>query len=217
MLARLFVDASEPDAGALGRAAANIRSGGVVAFPTDTLYGLAADPFSGEAAGRIFAIKGRPAERGLPLIAADAAQISIHLGALPPMGLLLAARFWPGPLTLLVAAPAGLAPEVTGGTGRVGVRVPAHLVARRLCELCERPLTATSANRSGGRASDDPDVVARALGPDGDMPGVSLLLDAGMTPGGAPSTIVDVTMTEPGLVRAGAISWEAVLACLRRG
>lgn len=196
---------------ALGRAAASIRAGGVVAIPTDTLYGLAADPFNADAVGRVFAIKGRTAEWALPLVAADAAQIAAHLGALPPLALPLAARFWPGPLTLLVLASDRLAPEVTGGTGRVGVRVPAHLVARRLCEACERPLTATSANLSGQPAADDPDEVARSLGRGSDI----MLLDAGKTPGGPPSTIVDVTMAEPRLVRAGAISWEAVLACLQ--
>ena len=191
-----------------------------MAIPTDTLYGLAGDPFNAVAVQRVFAIKGRTADRALPLIASDAAQVSAHLGALPPAALPLARSFWPGPLTLLMRASDRLAPEVSGGTGCVGVRVPACEVARRLCDVCERPLTATSANLSGRPATDDPDEVARSLGLAGGevegTPGVDLLLDAGKTPGGPPSTIVDITMGEPRLVRAGAISWEAVLACLRR-
>jgi L-threonylcarbamoyladenylate synthase len=121
----------------------------------------------------------------------------------------LALKFWPGPLTLLIAAPAALASEVTAGTGRVGVRVPAHDVAREVCRAADRPLTATSANRSGQPATADPDEVERALGDD-----VDLLIDAGLTPGGAPSTIVDVTDAAPRLVRAGAVPWSDIQAWL---
>src|SRR5438093_869173 len=138
-------------------AAEVIAAGGVVALPTDTLYGLAADPFRADAVARLFAVKGRSSERALPLIAADLEQIVSHLGSLPPMGRCLAEKFWPGPLTLLIGAPAALAEEVAGGTGRVGVRVPAHGVARDLCRACQRPLTATSANVSGEPPSSDPD------------------------------------------------------------
>src|SRR5262249_39533846 len=123
-----------------------VRAGGVIAMPTDTLYGLAADPRQAGAVARVFAAKGRGAERALPLIAADAGQVAEHLGTLPPLAARLAARFWPGPLTLLVAAPPAIAAEVHGGTNKVGVRVPAHPVARMLCRSCDSLLTATSAN-----------------------------------------------------------------------
>ena len=206
---RLTVDAGNPEAGVIEAAAAVIRAGGVVAIPTDTLYGLAADPFRADAVARVFAAKRRPSERALPLIAASADQIAQHLGAFRPAWRRLASRFWPGPLTLLVPAPAALAADVTGGTGRVGVRVPAHAVARALCGACGTPLTATSANVSGEAASDDPGDVTTALGDR-----IDAILDAGRTPGGAPSTIVDVTGPAPTLVRAGAIPWEDVLACL---
>jgi len=189
-----------------------IRAGGIVAVPTDTLYGLAADPFSEAAVDRVFAVKGRPAERALPLIAADAAQIESCLAALPPVAQALAHAFWPGPLTLLIDAPATLAADVTGGTGRVGVRVPAHDVARAVCRACASVLTATSANITGEPAVDDPREVERTLGAR-----IDLLIDAGKTNGGPPSTIVDVTGSAPRLVRAGAIAWNEVLACLDRG
>lgn len=208
---RLIVDAASPSPQAIDEAASVIAAGGVVAMPTDTLYGLAADPFSADAVSRVFAVKGRDLAQALPLMASDADQVADRFGALGPIASRLAAAFWPGPLTLLVAAPAALAPAVSGGTGRVGVRVPAHEVARALCRRAGRPLTATSANRSGDPASDDPDVVARALGDR-----VDLLVDAGRTPGGAPSTIVDVTGPAPRLVRAGAIDWKEVLACAAR-
>ena len=199
------------DAASLQVAAEVIAAGGIVATPTDTLYGLAADPFRADAVARVFAVKGRSSERALPLIAADVKQIESHLGSLPPMGRRLAEKFWPGPLTLLVGAPAALTRDVTGGTGRVGVRVPAHAVARGLCRACERPLTATSANVSGEPPASDPDEVARMLGAR-----IDVLLDAGRAPGGRPSTIVDVTGSAPRLVRAGAIRWDQVQACVNR-
>jgi len=119
----------------------------------------------------------------------------------------MAARFWPGPLTLLVAAPASLARDVTGGTGKVGVRVPANDVARAICAMAGRPVTATSANISGEAATADPDEVERTLGHR-----IDLLIDTGLTPGGAASTIVDATGAEPVLIRAGAIPWQDILA-----
>jgi L-threonylcarbamoyladenylate synthase len=157
----------------------------------------------------VFEVKGRAAERALPLIAADGAQAAAHLGQLTAMGQRLAERFWPGPLTLLVVAPAALAADVTGGTGKVGVRVPADAVARAICAEAGRPVTATSANVSGVPATPDPDQVERTLGDR-----IDLLIDTGVTRGGAPSTIVDVTASAPVLVRAGAISWEDIQACL---
>jgi L-threonylcarbamoyladenylate synthase len=145
------------------------------------------------------------------LVAADAEQIVSMVGPLPALAVKLAAEFWPGRLTLLLTAPARFAESVSGGTGRVGVRVPDHAVARGLCRSAGSVLTATSANISGQPASNDPDVVAASIGAD-----VDVLVDAGKTAGGPPSTIVDVTGPEVRLVRAGAISWEQVQACLAK-
>lgn len=206
---RVFVDPGSPQRDAIQEAAEWILNGGVVALPTDTLYGLAADPFSAAAVARVFAVKGRAAEQALPLIAADAAQVTMHLGGLTATGQRLADRFWPGPLTLLVNAPLALAREVSGGTGKVGVRVPADAIARAICAEAGRPVTATSANVSGEPATADPEVVERTLGGR-----IDLLIDAGPTAGGAPSTIVDVTAAEPLLVRAGALSWDDIQAWL---
>jgi L-threonylcarbamoyladenylate synthase len=206
---RVFVDPEAPQRDALQEAAKWIRMGGLVALPTDTLYGLAADPFRADAVARVFAVKGRAEDRALPLIAADVDQIVERLSPLSQIAEQLAAKFWPGPLTLLVPAPATLARDVTGGTGRVAVRVPAHDIARAICRAADRPITATSANRSGEPATADPAEVERALGDD-----IDLLIDAGPTRGGAPSTIVDVTGATPRLVRAGAVSWEDIQAWL---
>ncbi len=206
---RVFVDPDSPQRDAIQEAATWIVNGGVVAIPTDTLYGLAADPFCAVAVARVFVVKGRSAERALPLIAADAAQIAAHLGRLPRDAERLAARFWPGPLTVLVAAPRSLATDVTGGTGKVGVRVPADRVARAVCAAVGRPISATSANVSGDSATSDPAQVERMLGDR-----IDLLIDAGQTRGGAPSTIVDATGDRPALVRAGAIPWDEIQAWL---
>jgi L-threonylcarbamoyladenylate synthase len=208
---RIAVNAAAPEPDAIARAAAVLRRGGLAAIPTDTLYGLAADPFSAEAVSRIFVVKRRESERAIPLVAADLNQLRRSIG--PPTSLAerLAIRFWPGPLTLVVDAPPTLAPEVTGGSGTVAVRVPSHAVTRALCAACGVPLTATSANVSGEPPTNDPDVVGRSLGSL-----LDLLIDAGFTPGGAPSTIVDATGSEPRLIRAGAIAWDAVLTEAKR-
>jgi L-threonylcarbamoyladenylate synthase len=206
---RLAIDARQPDPMALEEAAAVILAGEIVAVPTDTLYGLAADPFSTAAVARVFAAKGRSAERALALIAADIAQIEDRLGPLSSEARRLAAAFWPGPLTLLVPRPATMPDAVTGGLAQVGVRVPAHAVARGLCRASARPLTATSANPSGAPAPAHPGDVAQTL-----HESVALLLDAGPAPGGPPSTIVDVSAGNVRLVRPGAVSWDEVQACL---
>jgi L-threonylcarbamoyladenylate synthase len=208
---RVFVNPEAPHRDAVQEAATLIRRGGVVALPTDTLYGLAADPFRREAVERVFEVKGRDAERALPLMAYDTAQVTAWLGRLTPIGERLAAAYWPGPLTLLVAAAAALAPGVSAGTGRVGVRVPADAVARAVCRAVGRPVTATSANISGRPATADPDEVERVLGAR-----IDLLLDGGPTRGGPPSTIVDVTAAEPRIVRAGVIAWDDIQACMDR-
>jgi L-threonylcarbamoyladenylate synthase len=207
---RVFVDPESPQRDAIREAAHWILNGAVVAVPTDTLYGLAVDPFRPDAVKRLFAVKGRAADRAVPLIAADAAQVREHLAPLPPATARLAEQFWPGPLTVLVAAPVSLARDVDGGTGTVAVRVPDHGVARAIAAACERPITATSANISGEPATADPDDVERTLGHR-----IELLIDAGTLAGGLPSTIVDATSAEPRLVRAGAVGWDAIERCLR--
>jgi L-threonylcarbamoyladenylate synthase len=202
---RIVVDAANLHERDLDEVVRAIHRGGVVAMPTDTLYGLAVDPFRAEAVDRILAVKGRAAHRALPLIAADIEQVSTRIGSLTPLAARLAARFWPGPLTLLVAAPDTLAPGVSDERGFVGVRVPAHAVSCMLCRACGSPLTATSANLSGAAPSAVPDEVARTLGDR-----IDVLVDAGVTPGGLASTIVDATGETPLLLRAGAISWDEI-------
>ena len=202
---RLTIDSLAPEAALLERAEAIIRGGGIVALPTDTLYGLAVDPWNGEAVRRLLAVKRRPAERALPLIASDVAQVVSCLGELPPLASALARRFWPGALTLLVEAPELLRSTVTAGEESVGIRVPDCALAQALCLTCQRPLTATSANISGNPPSDDPEVVAMTMGHL-----IDALVDGGRTAGGPSSTIVDTTNSTLRLIRAGAIPWDEI-------
>lgn len=209
---------------ALKEAADLVIGGGVVAFPTDTLYGLAVNPFDAIAVTRLFEVKGRAGAQAVALVAADVDQVSTWIAPLAGSARRLADAFWPGPLTLLLRPtarpkPSGvsnssylaLAPGVVALDGTVGVRVPAHAIATGLCREAGRPLTATSANLSGDAATSDPDVVWRTLGHR-----IDLLLDGGMAPGGPPSTIVDVTSPELRLVRAGAIDWDTIQQCVSR-
>jgi L-threonylcarbamoyladenylate synthase len=191
-------------------AVAWLKSDGIVAFPTDTLYGLAVNPASPVAVQHLFDLKGRESRAALPLIAASATQVEACCGGLGPTGLKLAARFWPGPLSLIVDAPASIAADVHGGLGSVAVRVPANPIAVALCDAFGGLLTATSANRSGEPPASD----ARALGAIAGDPRV-MVIDAGPTAGGRPSTIVDARAGAPVLVREGAIAWDRVLKSLQ--
>ncbi len=181
-----------------------------MAYPTDTLYGLAANPGDADAIAQLYRIKGRSVDLAIPLIAAGIGQLEDAGVLLSPLARQLATAWWPGPLTIVVPAWPGLDPGVHGGRGTVAVRVPDHAVARGLAELCGWPITSTSANVSGTAATCDPAAVREALGASLDG-----LIDAGPTPGGAPSTIVDVTGDAPRLVRPGAVPWERVLESLQ--
>jgi L-threonylcarbamoyladenylate synthase len=169
----------------LARAAALIAAGGVVIFPTETFYGLAADPWQPAAVDRVIALKGRPDGAPILLVLPDLAAVDAVAGPVPDAARRLMARHWPGPLTLVLPARPGLAAAVTGPRG-VGVRVSSHPVAAALARACGRAITATSANRSGAPPATDPAVAAA------DLPGADALLDGGPTAGGPPSTVAAV-------------------------
>ena len=208
---RVFVDPEAPQRDAIQEAAKWIRDGGVVALPTDTLYGLAADPFRADAVRACFAVKGRAAERALPLIAADADQSPRTRPAVAERRARLAARFWPGPLTLLVAGARArwraTSPAAPAASACACRRTPSRA---RSAAAAGRPLTATSANLSGEPATADPDEVERTLGDR-----IDLLIDAGPTPGGAAVDDRRRRRARAALVRAGAIPWEEIQAWLR--
>lgn len=195
----LAIDPHDPDPRLVAEVAVRLCAGAVVAIPTETFYGLAADVRRPEAVARLNRIKGKRDTSPALLLAADLGQAEGLGVALPAAFARYAARFWPGALTLLIAARQGL-PAGVVAEGKVAVRVPALRLARELAAGCGAAITAPSANRSGARPATRPEEVARALGSS-----VDLLVDGGETPGGAPSTLLDLTTTPPRVVREGAV------------
>jgi len=207
---RLIVDPASCTAADLEPAVTWLRRGGIVAFPTDTLYGLAVDPASSAAVRALFDVKGRAADVAVPLVAASLRQVERWCGALDAATMALARRFWPGPLSLIVDAPASVTPEVHAGRRSVAIRVPASRVAIALCEAWQGPVTATSANRSGALPAMSPGALGE-IASDARV----FVIDGGAAPGGPPSTIVDARAAAPVLVREGAIAWNRVLESLK--
>ena len=192
------------------RAVAVIRAGGVVAFPTETYYGLAADPFNREAVSRVFALKRRPPDKPVLTLIGAESQLPQLAASVPPIYRPLISAFWPGPLTLVFPARPDVPVILTGYTGTVGIRISSHPVARQLLAAAGQPLTATSANFSGQPAAVTAQEVVDQLGPD-----VDWIIDGGTTPGGRGSTIVGLEEGEVALLRAGAIAFEEILDRLR--
>ena len=178
-----------------------LAAGGILALPTETFYALAADPYQPAALKRVFALKGRAEGKPVLLLVAEAQMARQVAREVPELALRLMARFWPGPLTLILPAREDLPDLVTGGTGTVGVRQPRQAIVCRLLAALGLPLTGTSANRAGREPLTLADEVAREFGGE-----IDLILDAGPCPGGLPSTVVDVSVSPPRLVRPGAIS-----------
>ena len=198
------------DPGALARALAILQDGGLVAFPTDTVYGVGALAFNGAAVASIYTAKDRPVEKAIPVLVGDPADLAKAALAVPDFAVRLAARFWPGPLTLVVPKHPDL-PETVSSTDTVGVRVPDHAVARALLSAAG-PMAVTSANISGQPSPSTAQEVFAQLGGR-----IALIIDGGKTPGGIPSTVVDCTGTEPVILRAGPVSQAEIRAALGLG
>ena len=191
---------------AIARAAALLRAGRLVAFPTETVYGLGSDATNDRAVAAIFAAKGRPRLNPLIVHVPDLAEAET-LAVFNEPARSAAARFWPGPLTLvLLRQPAaGLSLLASAGLDTVAIRVPAHPIAQALLRDADRPVAAPSANRSGRISATEPTHVAEDLGDD-----VELILDGGPTPVGLESTVLDLSGTSPALLRAGAVTLEVL-------
>lgn len=199
-----------PTAAAIAEAAGLLREGGLVAFPTETVYGLGADATSPHAVARIYAAKGRPAFN--PLIAHVAnLKAALSQGEFSPDALRLAEAFWPGPMTLVVPLGSGasICPQARAGLPSVALRVPAHEIALALCAAVARPLAAPSANRSGKVSPVTADHVAEDLGG-----AVDLILDAGRCPLGLESTIISCLDGPVRLLRPGGLSRSAIESVL---
>ena len=205
MTARLLPDGPAAHAEAIEL----LRAGGIVAVPTDTVYGIAADMALPDAIERLFAAKQRPPEKAVAVLLADAAQAS-ELGVLNPAALVLAERFWPGGLTLVLPVrPEARLPRVlAGGAPTIGVRVPDHTTPRALAAVLG-PLPTTSANRSGDADALDAHEILERLGDS-----LALVLDGGPIRGGPASTVVDCTLEWPSILREGAIPSASIAAAL---
>jgi len=177
-----------------------IVSGKVIAFPTDTFYGLGADPFNLAAVSEVFRIKRRTSDRPLPLLVASIDQAADLTHDPPELFFTLARRFWPGPLTLVVPASPEIPLKVTANTGKVGLRWPRALLATSLVEASGRPLTGTSANLSESPACSTAEEVDRQIG---DL--LPLILDGGPTQGELASTVVDLTGERVRILRPGGV------------
>lgn len=192
---------------ALRHAADVLQHGGLVAFPTDTVYGLAALPFQAETVERLYIVKARNSERAIAVLLGDISQLNKVAGQLSPTALRLAERFWPGPLTLVVPRLPTL-PEILSANPTIGVRIPDHPVALALLKLTG-PLAVTSANLSGKEnASTAKEVLAQLGGR------FHLILDGGQTPGGMPSTVIDCTKPGLTILREGPIRLKELQAAL---
>lgn len=210
----LAVNPVAPEREAIARAAAVLRGGGLVVFPTETVYGLGANALDREAVARIFAAKGRPATNPLIVHVAGADQAKEVAADWPTTAVQLAERFWPGPLTLVLPKRATVPEVVTAGGPTVAVRVPAHPVALALIQEAGVPVAAPSANRSTQLSPTCAEHVLQGLGGR-----IDLVLDGGPTAGGLESTVLDLTASSPRLLRPGLVApaeIEAVLGPIER-
>lgn len=208
------VDPEHPEAEAIAQAAERLRQGDLVAFPTETVYGLGANALDAEAVGKIFAAKGRPARNPLIVHVAEVSAAREIVTAWPESALRLAEAFWPGPLTLVLPRHPRIPDIVTGGGPTVGVRIPAHPVAQALLRAAGVPVAAPSANRSLQLSPTRAEHVFQSL--EGRIP---LILDGGATSGGLESTVLDLSGEVPQLLRPGLLGpaeIEAIIGLIRR-
>ncbi len=187
-----------------------VRGGGVIAFPTETFYGLGVDPFNVQAVQRLYALKGRsPQTSPILVLIRSRHELLALVSEITPAAERLMQACWPGPLTLVFRAAEAVPSVLTAGTGTIGVRLSAYPVVQRVLDVIGGPLTGTSANRTGQPPATTAAEVEHAFGAD-----VDLIVNGGPTPGGLPSTVVDTTVSPPRLIREGYVSKAALRAVL---
>jgi len=182
-----------------------LRDGGVIAYPTETFYGLAVDGQNEGAIEKIFRVKGRAFRNPIALIIGDEKPLDGLVTAISPIGRLLADTFWPGPLTLVMQAKTTISPRLTAGSGKIGIRVSSHPLAKALAIAFGGAITATSANLSGAPECRTAQEVLDQL-----KDSIDAIIDGGLTPGGAGSTFVDVTTDPLIILREGAVPAELI-------
>jgi L-threonylcarbamoyladenylate synthase len=193
------IDPDNPSPQLIEKAARILQGKGVIIYPTETLYGLGANPLFPEAMKRLYEIKGRDEAKPIPFLIKDQEMLAALVEEVPPFGRELMARYWPGPLTLIFRAKQGLLPSFRGKDGTIGLRISSHPVAGGIVEALDTPLTATSANLAGEEDLIDGKQLVQLFGDQ-----VDLIIDAGRVAGQG-STIVDLTIIPPRIVRQGMI------------
>jgi L-threonylcarbamoyladenylate synthase len=189
-----------PDRRLVRQAADRIREGKLAVFPTRALYGIGADIGNPEAVERVFRVKRRPPDQPVSILIPSPTRISDFAADIPePAGRLMEA-FWPGRVTIVLPAAPSVSAALTGNTGKIGIRLPGHPVAKALLEALSRPITATSANLSGHPGCSDISDLAPEV-----MEGAAVILDAGRLAGGAGSTVVDAAASPPVILREGGV------------
>jgi L-threonylcarbamoyladenylate synthase len=191
----------------IARALEILNAGGLVAFPTDTVYGLGALAFNGEAVESIYKAKDRPVEKAIPILIGAIDDLQKVVSEVPEMARKLAARFWPGPLTLVIPKSPEI-PEIVSSTDTIAVRIPDHHVALDLLRKTG-PMAVTSANISSQPSPSTADEAFAQLGGR-----IDLIIDGGITPGGLPSTLVDCTGDKPVILREGPITLKELLSAI---
>ncbi len=206
------VHPDHPDQDAVNQAAGCIKTGGAVIFPTRCLYGLAADALNPAAVDNVFSIKLRPKHNPLLVLVHSHTDLEGIVAGIPDQAKVLMHTFWPGSLTLVFDAKPGICDLLTAGTGKIGVRIPSHPVARALVKAAGRPITGTSANLSGSPGCSCIRAMPLKL-----IQAADMVLDAGTLKGGTGSTILDITCSPPCLLRQGTLRADAIQGALASG
>ncbi|RJQ13967.1 MAG: threonylcarbamoyl-AMP synthase [Nitrospiraceae bacterium] len=198
----IFLTFTEKNARRIFRSSLEVlENSGTIAYPTESFYALGALVTDEAAVQKLYDLKKRPADKPLPVIVGDMDTLRLVVKDIPSHAESLMKKFWPGPLTIIFEARDNVPALITGGSGKVAVRIPGEGVALRLARALRVPITATSANESGKLPAEDASAVINYFGDN-----IDLIIDGGKTPGGKPSTIIDVTVTPPKVLRKGPVS-----------
>ncbi len=211
MAITIKIDPDHPEAEKIEEAVAILKNGGVIAFPTETFYGLGADARNGAAIEKIFDIKGRDFRNPILVVIGDEGHLGAFAEDIPAAAQKLIEKFWPGPLTIVFRASPSVSPKLTASTGKIGIRLTSHPIAREISRRLGGPLTATSANLTGARECSSAQEVLSQI--DGRISGI---VDGGRTPGGKGSTIIDVTLSPVKILREGVIPATVMLDTLSK-
>lgn len=207
----LKVDDDHSEEIILTQAAEILAGGGIIAYPTETFYGLGADATNEKAIEKIFAVKGRDFKNPISLIIGQTADVYPLVKDVPEKARKLMEAFWPGALTIVFLAANIVSTRLTAGSGKIGLRVSSHPIAQTIVQKLKKPLTATSANLSGAPECSLASEVIKQIGDK-----IDAILDWGETQGGKASTIIDVTCDPPVILREGVISRQAIEECINR-